>query len=295
MAARKAATAVGVKMKCLWCGADNHEDDHRCKRCGRRLRVSRPQPAPETYPVLVRTSAVPQTASHAPAAVGAPEPPAERPRPTQAKLAFETESPRVIPFQAPGAKRPDGLRRRPAGVSAGRRARLTESINLELALHDAAQKEAAEAAPRSFLYGYARAASPMHRALAAALDWSMVVIATGVFLLAFHLGGGELVFTKSTIPIFIAIPVLIALFYEALCALGGGITAGMKWTRLRLLNFDGRKPSTKECLWRVLGIAISMAAIGLGYLWALFDEESLGWQDHISKTFPSPSQIHRPF
>ncbi len=259
------------------------------------MRVSRPQAAPETYPVLVRTSAVPQTLSHATAAAGAPEPPRERPRPTQASLAFETESLRVIPFQTPGGKRPGGLRRRTAGGSAGRRARLTEAINLELALHDVGQKEAADAAPRSFLYGYARAASPMHRALAAALDWSMILIATGAFLLAFHLGGGELVFTKSTIPVFIAIPVLIALFYEALCALGGGITAGMKWTRLRLLNFDGRNPTTQECLWRVLGIAISMAAMGLGYLWALFDEENLGWQEHISKTFPSPSQVHRPF
>jgi hypothetical protein len=34
---------------------------------------------------------------------------------------------------------------------------------------------------------------------------------------------------------------------------------------------------------------LSLAAGGLGLLWALVDEETLTWHDHISKTFPTPS------
>jgi uncharacterized RDD family membrane protein YckC len=284
-------------MKCLWCGADNHEDDHRCRRCGRRLHVARPQAAPDTYPVF-RGSSIPKTQPEEsePVIVAPPEPLSPRRQPTQTSLSFESDGPRIIPFQTPAQRRAGTPRRRGKQEAAPtRRARTAEATNLELGLRDATLKEPEGAAPRSLLYGYARAASHMHRCLAAALDWSMILIGTGLFLLTFHLGGGELAFNKDTIPVYIAVPVLIALFYESVCALGGGITPGMRWTRLRLLNFDGRKPTTEECLLRVLGTAISMAAIGLGHLWALFDEENLAWQDHISKTFPTPSQIQRPF
>jgi uncharacterized RDD family membrane protein YckC len=284
-------------MKCLYCGADNHEDDHRCRRCGRRLHVARPQAGPEPYPVL-RTSPVPkpEPAASATATSEPPEPAVQKRQPAQTSLGFEIEGPRVLPFQTPPARRSNASRRRGArGENPTRRTRVPGATNLELALRDTTPQVPVDGEPRAVLHGYARAASPMHRSLAAALDWSMILIAVGMFLLTFHLGGGELIFNKETSACFVAVPVLIALFYELICALGGGTTVGMRWTRLRLLNFDGRKPNTEECLIRVLGTGVSMAAIGLGHVWALFDPENLAWQDHISKTFPTPSQIQRPF
>ena len=122
------------------------------------------------------------------------------PRSTQTFLSFESESPRVIPFHTQGAKRPGTPRRRGApDAPPTRRARVAEAVNLELGLREATSKASEDAAPRSFLYGYARAASPMHRSLAAVLDGSMIVIAAGLFLLTFHLGGGELAFNKGTV------------------------------------------------------------------------------------------------
>ncbi|MCE5307796.1 MAG: RDD family protein [Acidobacteriales bacterium] len=259
--------------------------------------MARPQAAPETYPIL-RSSTVPkpEVLGGEQVVLDESEPPSERRQPSQTSLAFESEGPRVIPFQLPAAKRTKSPRRR--GVTDGfgtRRARIPGGTNLELGLREPGTKDSGEGAPRSFLYGYARAASPMHRSLAAVLDASMILIATGLFFLTFYLGGGALAFNKITTPCYVAVPVLIALFYEAVCALGGGITVGMRWTRLRLLNFDGRKPNTEECLLRVLGTVVSVASAGLGYLWALFDEENLAWPDHISKTFPTPSQIRQPY
>jgi len=32
---------------------------------------------------------------------------------------------------------------------------------------------------------------------------------------------------------------------------------------------------------------LSLCSLGLGLVWALVDEESLTWHDHISKTFPT--------
>jgi hypothetical protein len=38
---------------------------------------------------------------------------------------------------------------------------------------------------------------------------------------------------------------------------------------------------------RFLAACLGLAALGLGPLWALLDEERLAWQDHISKTYPA--------
>ena len=39
---------------------------------------------------------------------------------------------------------------------------------------------------------------------------------------------------------------------------------------------------------RTIGACVSVIAVGIGFAWALVDEERLTWHDYISKTFPSP-------
>jgi uncharacterized RDD family membrane protein YckC len=67
----------------------------------------------------------------------------------------------------------------------------------------------------------------------------------------------------------------------------GAVTPGMRAMRLTLINFDGFPPDAASRWRRYLGGALSVCAGGLGILWALVDEESLAWHDHISKTFPT--------
>jgi uncharacterized RDD family membrane protein YckC len=131
-------------------------------------------------------------------------------------------------------------------------------------------------------------ALPVHRAMAAALDLSMVLIGLGLFLMTFHLAGGEIVLNRQTIPFFGIIGALVAVFYHFLFCISGGDTAGMKWTQLRLVNFDGHAPGREQRAYRMVGGCLSLVAAGLGLVWALVDEESLTWHDHMSKTFPSP-------
>jgi uncharacterized RDD family membrane protein YckC len=57
---------------------------------------------------------------------------------------------------------------------------------------------------------------------------------------------------------------------------------------LRLLNFDGRPPTREQRMLRLGASFLSVLSAGLGLLWALVDEESLTWHDHISQTFPTP-------
>lgn len=138
------------------------------------------------------------------------------------------------------------------------------------------------------IYCDAPVAIPTHRLIATAVDLSLITIALGLFMLTFQLAGGEIVLNKQTIPLFGGMGAVLALFYHFLYCIAGGDTAGMQWVRLRLVDFDGHEPDREQRLHRLAGSCLSLVAAGLGLIWALVDEESLTWHDHISKTFPSP-------
>ncbi len=130
-------------------------------------------------------------------------------------------------------------------------------------------------------------AAPMHRACAAAIDGSMIVIAYGLFFITFHLLGGSFSYSKPDLLIMGAAALLIAMFYGFVWVWAGAQTPGMLALRLTLIHFDGYPPERTSRWLRYLGACLGYCAGGLGLLWALLDEESLAWHDHISKTFPT--------
>jgi uncharacterized RDD family membrane protein YckC len=130
-------------------------------------------------------------------------------------------------------------------------------------------------------------ATPIHRAIAAALDGSMVLLGYGLFLLAYALVGGQFVMGKQNLIVFAATLVLVAFTYGLLWAIAGTETAGMRWVGLRLITFEGFPPEPRQRILRFAGSCLSLGTI-VGLLWSVADEESLGWQDHISRTFPTP-------
>jgi uncharacterized RDD family membrane protein YckC len=136
------------------------------------------------------------------------------------------------------------------------------------------------------IYCDAPVAHPLHRAIAAALDWSMVSIGVGIFFLTFRWMGGVIVLSKANLPLFGGVIALIALTYGLTWAIAARETPGMRWTRLRLITFDGFPPEPRHRALRFIGSALSHCTI-VGILWSLADEESLTWQDHISRTFPT--------
>jgi len=136
------------------------------------------------------------------------------------------------------------------------------------------------------IYCDAPVANPLHRAVAAALDWAMVLIAYGCFLLAFRLLGGQVFLNKANLMVFGAALLLIGFTYGVLPAIAGTETLGMRFARLRLTTFDGFPLEPRHRLLRMLGSCLSVCT-AVGLLWSLVDEESLAWQDHISGTFPT--------
>jgi len=64
----------------------------------------------------------------------------------------------------------------------------------------------------------------------------------------------------------------------------GGQTLGMKSWRVRVVTEDGNDPGLRQALLRYLWAWVSAAALGLGFMWALFDRQQLTWHDRMSGT-----------
>jgi uncharacterized RDD family membrane protein YckC len=138
------------------------------------------------------------------------------------------------------------------------------------------------------IYCDAPVAVPAHRAMAAAVDTTIVILAIALFGIVFRIAGGSFVLGGKTAPVFAAAAILLVLFYRALFCLANGDSVGQYWTHLRLVNFDGQRPTRKQRFYRLASGLLSLLAAGIGLLWSLVDEETLTWHDHISKTFPTP-------
>jgi uncharacterized RDD family membrane protein YckC len=133
----------------------------------------------------------------------------------------------------------------------------------------------------------AAVALPAHRMIAAAFDASLVIAAVCLFVGVFLMAAGQIVMNRHALPLLIGMAAVFYLFYEILWCLADGDTAGMRWAHLKLVNFDGQPPDREQRLYRLAAGCLSLLAAGLGLIWALVDEESLTWHDHISKTFPT--------
>lgn len=280
-------------MICHYCGAPNPEDEHRCHRCGRRLAAAsrqggsgRPQP--------LRTSPVPKSAP----AEQKPPPPAppaaNRLRPRQRTLFpspiirfEEIASGREAPPQAPPANqaRPP-VARKP--VSRRKVSPNQESFNFSDP-PPPVERPITRPRPEPTRYCERPVAGLLHRMLAAFLDASMITIAVGIVLAVFYLFGGRLSLDDHlALAMAGAAALALLAFYRILGILWEQDSPGMVWVRLRLVNFDGLRPTRRQRVCRMAGVLLSLAAAGFGFIWALADQEKLTWHDHISKTFPSP-------
>ncbi len=206
-------------------------------------------------------------------------------------------TPKVIPIPTltplrPQSRESHSIRRVPARTAPRPRRSLNHAGDSQQELEFQEAEAAANSsldAQADLIYCDAPVALPGHRLLAAAVDASMVLIGLGLFLLIFFVGG-DMVVSRQTAPFLIAVGAVIALFYRSLWYFGNGDTPGMRFAGLRLVDFDGRRPDREQRGMRQVAGLLSLLAAGLGLVWALVDEESLTWHDHISKTFPTPGR-----
>jgi uncharacterized RDD family membrane protein YckC len=269
------------------------EAEHRCRRCGRTPEdtlmpgaVVHGALAPQSRPVPAESPSAGGSLD-----AGAAGRPGGLPRIVQGRLFQEAAGSNVLQFPERGE-----TRRRPKADSAdraGSKARVRSPApaegqgNLDFRPAPRTARRTLGATVEAAIYCDAPVATLPHRALAAALDLSMIVIGYALLLTAFRLAGGEIRLDRSGLPIVGGALVLTAFAYSVMWVIAGSETAGKQWTGLRLVTFEGLAPEFKHRLLRLAGSWLS-ACIVVGLVWSLWDEESLTWHDHISGTFPTP-------
>jgi uncharacterized RDD family membrane protein YckC len=232
-----------------------------------------------------------------------PRAPAAEERSDQAVLFVDENSPKVIPFSRKAGVTMESLaetaelfppkaavqpkpkaapKRKPGGDPFG------NQTTLDFLPTASPQKSRTlKTTVEAVIYCDAPVAGPMHRAMAATLDASMIFIAFGIFLVIFQIFGGPFAWNKQNIALFAASLGLIAMFYGFVWMMAGRETMGMSWADLRIINFNGFPPDRKSRALRMVGCWLSFCSGTIGIFWALVDEENLTWHDHMSKTFPT--------
>ena len=62
-------------------------------------------------------------------------------------------------------------------------------------------------------------------------------------------------------------------------------TPGMRYARIALCTLSDDNPSRAAMRARLAAMFLAVVPLGLGYLWALLDEDRLGWHDRISRMY----------
>jgi len=72
--------------------------------------------------------------------------------------------------------------------------------------------------------------------------------------------------------------------YLTWCWHKGGMTVGMRAWRVRIEDGDGNRPGWGKASIRCLSALLSVAVVGVGFLWLLVDPHKRTWHDILSNT-----------
>jgi uncharacterized RDD family membrane protein YckC len=287
-------------MNCQHCQTWILDDDHRCSRCGRRVRSS-PAASVEQFPVS--TGATAHAYDFAPSTTRSPVDSAA-PQGGQPALFSNPNPDRVIAFESlttPAGRQ--SIRVRAAGMNqpaTGARPEPLKQTKVELPRPRNRKKVPAGqqsfelfgeaeivASPQSNIICDAPVAPVTLRMEAAVIDGALMLTSILAGLAMFLYQGGSLTLDKHNAVFWLAALLTIPVLYKTLWACAGQDSVGMTFAGLRLVDFDGNPPSLERRYHRLFGSFISILAAGIGLVWALVDEDGLTWHDHISNTFPT--------
>ena len=288
-------------MTCQHCQTWILDGDHRCGRCGRRIRSTPTRVSPATYPIAASATAPAydlEEPAHLAEALSALEGLPTQAEAGQQALFSATVDPRVIPFdslRSPAER--DAIRMRAvetrrfepisnsrieAKRSRPKRGEPAQQRHLEFQGRDEIRFQ-----PRTQLVCNAPVAPAAIRLEAALIDALIMAFGCAPGVALFLYQGGHLVPDRHMLPFAFAALLTVPLFYKLLWAFAGRDSAGTRLAGLELVDFDGRRPSKARRYQRLFGSVLSLLAAGIGIVWTLVDEDRLSWHDHISATFPT--------
>jgi uncharacterized RDD family membrane protein YckC len=161
--------------------------------------------------------------------------------------------------------------------------RMVIDVSVPPESEEAAESEISE--ERSRHYGLYPVAALEERRLAAIVDVICLLFAYGGFLALFSSLGGQFTLSKLSAVVYGSTFAIVYLQYFALFTIFGGTTPGMMFRALHVASFAGGSPTPRQLLLRSAGYIVSAAALCMGFLWALWDEDALTWHDRMSHTY----------
>ena len=129
-------------------------------------------------------------------------------------------------------------------------------------------------------------AAPLEdRLMAGIFDLALVIAAFALFVLVFvactaHPPTGK--------PALFAAGLVLGgffLLYQYLFFKYAEGTPGMRYAKIALCTFEDENPSRQAMCKRVWFLLLSAAPLGLGFAWAWFDPDRLGWHDRLSRIY----------
>jgi len=136
--------------------------------------------------------------------------------------------------------------------------------------------------------------APIRRRVTAALvDASLILAAQAAFTAALVFALRHL----SADPALLAIPrpiavagaagtlAIFAVLYQLLFFTLSDATPGMRFARIALCTFADENPTRSALRRRIFATLLAATPLGLGLVWALLDEDTLGWHDRISHIY----------
>jgi uncharacterized RDD family membrane protein YckC len=133
--------------------------------------------------------------------------------------------------------------------------------------------------------GLLPAATIEERRIAAVIDSACLLFAFGAFLALFGAVGGVFTVSKLSGAVCLATFAIVYLQYFAIFTIFGGTTPGMMLRNLQVVSFTGEPPSPRQMMLRSAGYVLSAGTMFLGFLWSMWDEDTLTWHDRISGTY----------
>ena len=123
------------------------------------------------------------------------------------------------------------------------------------------------------------------RAMAAAVDGLLVLGGLIAFASAFVKVTGVLPWGPTTAIAAGLTLVALYVLYQLLFFSLNGQTPGMRYAQIGLCTFTDENPTRSAMRRRILAQAVAVCPLGIGVLWALLDDDGLGWHDRISRMY----------
>lgn len=124
----------------------------------------------------------------------------------------------------------------------------------------------------------------LSRTLAGLIDLIFIVLCTGVFIISADYFSGIVMLDAVSLVEYSGLFLLIFFLYSIFFLSAAGQTVGMMITDLQITGIAGTRPSIGQLFVRCFGYLLSVAVLGVGLLWSLFDRNNLCFHDRISST-----------